>query len=89
MIIKKDRSVLNQIDRIGNTPIYLATTMLVMSSGRDKEDKASEVLQIILDHQFPGPIDNASQEDFKELFLTKKLLKEFIQRKKAPFILSV
>ena len=85
MIIKEDKSVLNQIDRNGNTPIYLSTTMLVMSSGRDKEDAASEVLRVILEKKFPGNIDKASQEDFKEILLKEMLLKGIYSGVEAHF----
>ena len=85
MIIKEDKSVLNQIDRNGNAPIDLATTMSVMSSGRDNEDKASRVLNKVLESKFLGNIDKASQEDFKELFLKEMLLKGIYSKEDAPF----
>ncbi len=85
MIIKKDRSVLNQIDRNGNAPIDLAITISVSSSGRDNEDKASRVLNKVLESKFLGNIDKASQEDFKELFLKKILLKGIYSKEDAPF----
>ena len=86
-IIEKDWKVLEQknSNRNGNAPIDLATTMSVMSSGRDNEDKASRVLNKVLESKFLGNIDKASQEDFKELFLKKKLLKGIYSKEDAPF----
>ena len=79
-IIEKDWKVLEQknSNRNGNAPIDLATTMSVMSSGRDNEDKASRVLNKVLESKFLGNIDKASQEDFKELFL-KKFTKNYMK----------
>ena len=86
-IIEKDWKVLEQknSNRNGNAPIDLATTMSVMSSGRDNEDKASRVLNKVLESKFLGNIDKASQEDFKELFLKKILLKGIYSKEDAPF----
>ena len=75
VIIEKYPSALEQKNSNGNTPIVYAALMSVMSSGHDNEDKASEVLQIILDYQFQRHIDKASQEDFKESLLKEMLLK--------------
>ena len=85
MIIKKDQSVLNQIDRNGNTPIFYATSISTISSSHDNEDAASEVLKVILEKKFPGNIDKASQEDVKELFLKKMLLKGIYSEENSPF----
>jgi|GEM_PF-1223927 ankyrin repeat protein len=84
-IIKKDPSALEQEDANGLTPIFYAAIMSVKSSGRDNEDKASAVLKVILEQQFSGNINNASQEDVKELFLKKMLLKGIYSEEEALF----
>jgi hypothetical protein len=86
-IIKKDRSVLEQKDSYGDTPIFYATLECIRSSVLDKEKEgvASKVLNVTLEQQFQRPIDNASQEDFIELVLKKKLLKGIYSEERASF----
>jgi hypothetical protein len=86
-IIKKDPSVLKQKDSYGDTPIFYATLKCVRSSvlDKEKEDVASKVLNVTLEQQFQRPIDNASQEDFIELVLKKKLLKGIYSEERASF----
>ena len=87
-ILEEDRSVLSvlkQENSSGDTPITLATLISVISSSRDKEGAASEVLRVILEKKFPGNIDKASQEDFKELFLQESFLKGLYSEEEAPF----
>jgi ankyrin repeat protein len=83
-IIEKNPLVLKQKDSKGNTIFHAA--LILMSSNRENEDKVSEILKTILHYQFPGPIiDEASQEDFKELFLKKMLLKGIYSKEEVPF----
>jgi len=83
-IIEKDLSVLKKTDGNGNTPLSLATLISVGSSGHDNDDKASEVLKVILDQQFKGNIDKASQEVFKEFVSKKMLINGIYSNENAP-----
>jgi effector-binding domain-containing protein len=84
-IIKKDLSVLGVKDSNAITPISLAAGMSIRFSSRDKDDKASKVLQTILKCRFPGHINKAIQEDFKELFSKTMLVKGIYSGEDAGF----
>ena len=88
-IIEKDPSVLTQKDSSGMTPIFCAASMSVRSLGHDNEDKTSEVLQTILDHQCPRNINKGGQEDFKELFSKKMLLKGIYSGEEVGFMFEL
>ena len=84
-IIEKDLSTLGVKDSNAITPISLAAGMSIRFSSRDKDDKASKVLQTILKCRFPGHINRGIQEDFKELFSKTMLVKGIYSEEEAGF----
>ena len=84
-IIKKDLSVLRVKDSNALTPISLAAGMSIRFSSRDKENKASKVLQTILKCRFPGHINKGIEEDFKDLFSKTMLVKGIYSKEEVPF----
>lgn len=84
-IIKKDLSVLRVKDSNAVTPISLAAGMSIRFSSRDKENKASKVLQTILKCRFPGHINKGIEEDFKDLFSKTMLVKGIYSKEEVPF----
>jgi len=84
-LILQEPWVLTQKDLAWNTPIDLATTLSIISSGHNKKDVASRVLNKVLERKFRGNINDAMQEDFKELFLKEMILKGIYSGENAPF----
>jgi uncharacterized protein len=84
-IIQKDLSVLRVKDSNALTPISLAAGMSIRFSSRDKENKASKVLQTILKCRFPGHINKGIEEDFKDLFSKTMLVKGIYSKEEVPF----
>ena len=82
MIIKENPSVLSYIDENGHTALSLAALISCHSSHHDKATK-SEVLQTILEHQFPGNIKEDTQRNLEELILKKSLLKGLYSKEDA------
>jgi len=80
MIIKENPSALKQTD--GDVPHYFAAFISCNSSDDDKAAK-SEVLQTILEHQFPGNIKENTQKNLEELILKEMLLKGLYSKEDA------
>jgi len=88
-ILYQKPSVIEQKDLAGNTPVDLATALSIISLGNNKNDRASRVLQKVLEYKFPGNINNDSREDFKELFLKEMLLKGIYSAQTVSFSFKV